>query len=306
MLYKMTLSYSGIVNYGKATLPTADSWGQQMIITRDPPKSIHTRMKTRVGDTSSIAATLAKADDRFCDSINYYARGQNPMVSVSYGESNGSSSGQAYLPYRVARDGAFRPPTWRQEDLLPLSRLPRHRTSVNGNLTQIDYTRRLTDCGGDITKEVRENLMRTSCETKKRISADPNICTPITTLMTKERLPVSADKTNLSFGIYGGECSGEKISKSLVCSKTREPLRPSTTSNKRSTVGTYKSYDYANEDQPSGVKSCTIVPTIESVDYASVLPKTWRETTSTVTYNRLPPSLRARGGYISTDRSRID
>jgi hypothetical protein len=63
--------------------------------------------------------------------INVYARGVNPMVSVSYDNySNNAGSlsaridgiGQASLPYKVQN---VRPPVWRQEDLLPLSRLPR-------------------------------------------------------------------------------------------------------------------------------------------------------------------------------------
>ena len=37
------LSYSGIINYGKATLPSVDSWGTNMNILKDPPKSITTR-----------------------------------------------------------------------------------------------------------------------------------------------------------------------------------------------------------------------------------------------------------------------
>ena len=37
------LSYSGITNYGKATLPSVDSWGTNMNILKDPPKSITTR-----------------------------------------------------------------------------------------------------------------------------------------------------------------------------------------------------------------------------------------------------------------------
>ena len=43
------------------------------------------------------------------------------------GSNNMSAGGrtQAYLPYRVMRDGAFRPPVVTQADLLPLSRLPR-------------------------------------------------------------------------------------------------------------------------------------------------------------------------------------
>ena len=48
----MSFSYSGIVSYGKSTLPSVDSWGQNNNILRDPPKSIHTRRIDKVGQTS--------------------------------------------------------------------------------------------------------------------------------------------------------------------------------------------------------------------------------------------------------------
>ena len=33
----MSLSYSGLVNHGKLTLPSVDTWGTNMNILRDPP-----------------------------------------------------------------------------------------------------------------------------------------------------------------------------------------------------------------------------------------------------------------------------
>ena len=50
------LSYSGIVGYGKVTLPSVESWGTNMNILQDPPKSIVTRRIDRVGETSSITS----------------------------------------------------------------------------------------------------------------------------------------------------------------------------------------------------------------------------------------------------------
>ena len=135
----MSISYHGIVGYGKSTLPSVESWSTNMNILRDPPKSITTRKIDKVGETSEITQMIQESGDRTCETIQVYARGVNPMVSVSY--DNSSNNGgqnqygkatngkQSFLPYRVMRDGAFRPPIRDQRDLLPLSRLPRVWTS---------------------------------------------------------------------------------------------------------------------------------------------------------------------------------
>lgn len=132
----MSISYSGIVGYGKATLPSVESWSSNMNILRDPPKSITTRRVDRVGDTSEITQMIQESGDRACETIKVYARGVNPMVAVSYdnygrngGQNNVNNKTNSFLPYRVMRDGAFRPPIVDQRNLLPLSRLPRAWTS---------------------------------------------------------------------------------------------------------------------------------------------------------------------------------
>ena len=137
----MAISYSAIVNYGKVTLPSVESWSTNMNIMKDPTKSIHTRKIDKVGETSAITSAVDESGDRFCEAINYYARGQNPMVSVSYGQGQHNAT-QAFLPYRIAREGAFRPPIWRQEDLLPLSRLPRIWTQASTQPYQPIFTMR--------------------------------------------------------------------------------------------------------------------------------------------------------------------
>lgn len=108
------------------TLPSVES----VHILRDPPKSIHTRKIERVegGDTHH----LIRADnDRLTESIQRFPRGVNPMVSVMYSGPNAATpssieTSQASLPYKVMRDGVFRPPLQTQEDLLPLSRQKRN------------------------------------------------------------------------------------------------------------------------------------------------------------------------------------
>ena len=94
------ISYSGITNYGKATLPSVGSWGINNNILRDPPKSIHTRRIDKVGQTSEITEMVDESENRSCEAILQFARGVNPMVSVSYdnfsnngGQRSGSVNG---------------------------------------------------------------------------------------------------------------------------------------------------------------------------------------------------------------------
>jgi len=128
-----------------------------MNILRDPPKSVMTRRIDKVGETSSITEMIDQSGNRACEAISLYARGVNPMVSVSYGNAGnnggqragnacgtasvGGAGRQAYLPYRIARDGAFRPPVIRQEQLLPLSRQPRTNTQAFTKRGFVDFSK---------------------------------------------------------------------------------------------------------------------------------------------------------------------
>lgn len=161
-----SLSYSGLTNYGKVTLPSVDSWGTNMNILRDPPKSITTRKIDKVSDTSSITNMVDGSGDRVCEAISLYARGVNPSVSVSYNNfSNNAGSrqgsvlgqGQAYLPYRVARDGAFRPPIVTAYQSMPLSRQPRVNTQAFTNKAFPDFAKKLITPGGKF-REVQDRL----------------------------------------------------------------------------------------------------------------------------------------------------
>lgn len=155
------ISYSGIVNRGKVTLPSVESWGTNMNIIKDPPKSITTRKKERVGDSIALAQSYDSSTDRIQESIRVYARGVNPSVSVSYNNSDGGT--QASLPHTIMKGGAFRPPVLTQEDLLPLSRMPRKRTSTFTNKTHIDYSRRLTQpMSAAKTRQVITNILTTN------------------------------------------------------------------------------------------------------------------------------------------------
>jgi len=124
------LSYSGLKTQPKVTLPSVEMWGTNMNILKDPSRSIHTRRVDKVGDTQSILLAQDESGDRICEMINVYSRGVNPMVSVSYDNYSNNAGTRALanttavsLPYKVEN---VRPPVLRQEDLLPLSRLPRN------------------------------------------------------------------------------------------------------------------------------------------------------------------------------------
>jgi hypothetical protein len=167
------ISYSAIVNSGKITLPSVEAGLGSMNMLRDPPKSIHTSRNDRVGQTSSITEMIDESQNRACEAIKVYARGVNPSVSVSY-NNHGNNGGQrssgitvggqtaAKLPYTIIRDGAFRPPVRRQENLLPLSRLPRAWTTAFSQPGFADFSKKMRVCGTPAeTKEVQNRL--TAC-----------------------------------------------------------------------------------------------------------------------------------------------
>ena len=172
------LSYSGLTNYGRVTLPSVEAGLGSMNILRDPPKSIMTRRIDKVGQTSSITEMIDGSGDRTCEAISVYARGVNPMVSVSYGNSGnnggqgpgivgsdrGSSGnnihgGQAYLPYRIMPGGAFRPPIISQEQLMPLSRQPRKNTKAFTKPGFVDFTKKLLYPGKE-SRHVKQDTLR--------------------------------------------------------------------------------------------------------------------------------------------------
>ena len=157
----MSFSYSALKNRGgTVTLGSVGSWGTNNNIIKDPYRSIHTRRIDKVGENSSITQMIDDSSDRSCEAIRPFARAQNPMVSVSYGNSDGTPS---KLPYTIMKDGAFRPPIRSQRDLLPLSRLPRANTSVETHPEFIDFSKKLRTCGtAEQTIEVHNKIIQTS------------------------------------------------------------------------------------------------------------------------------------------------
>lgn len=176
----MSLSYSCLRTNRNVTLPSVDSWGTNMNILKDPPKSIHTRKIDKVGETQDIVHQIDNSGNRICEQIKVYPRGINPSVSVQYQNFGGKSlnkqycnnqssntekpshSGQAYLPYRVVRDGAFRPPILRQEDTMPLSRLPRIWTYAFTNPEFPNFANKMLCPESKKLREIKKNVVRTN------------------------------------------------------------------------------------------------------------------------------------------------
>ena len=125
------LSYSGLRSSSKITLPSVEMWGTNLNLLKDPPKSVMTRRVDRVGQTQSILEAQDQSGSRIEQNIRQYGLGINQMVEVNYGNMGGRNGGivnplqntpSASLMYKIQ---THRPPVQRQEDLLPLSRLPR-------------------------------------------------------------------------------------------------------------------------------------------------------------------------------------
>jgi hypothetical protein len=163
-------SYSSIVNNGKVTLPSVDTWGTNMNIIRDPPKSIMTRRRDKVGENNDMLKMIDNSD-RSTDAILRFARGVNPSVSVSYSNSGGllqNSGKQAFLPYTINKDGDFKPPVQAPQDLLPLSRLPRNTTFAITNPTMPHYGKVLDNSRNQTTSSsVKQQIISAQVKPKK-------------------------------------------------------------------------------------------------------------------------------------------
>ena len=168
------ISYSALTSYGKSTLPSVEVWNGNFNITKDPPSGIHTRRIIKVGDDNSLLDWGDDSGSRINEMINVYARGNNPMVSVQYSNHGnigsgtmGQDSGGGKLPYRIMNDGAFRPPILRQEDLMPLSRMPRSCTSMSSKRCRVDQTKKIKPDVVEYFKEIHRDLRTVSADTKK-------------------------------------------------------------------------------------------------------------------------------------------
>ena len=167
------LSYSSLTNSGKVTLPSVDSWGTNMNIIRDPPKSIMTRRRDKVGENNDMLQMIDNSD-RSNEAIMRFSRGVNPSVSVSYSNNGGSlqnfGNQQARLPYSINKDGDFRPPVQAPQDLLPLSRMPRNITSAVSNPNMPHFGKELPNSRNVIksTSSVKPQIISSQVRPTKR------------------------------------------------------------------------------------------------------------------------------------------
>ena len=101
---------------------------EQPFIYKDPPKAIFTRKYEPVNEFE--IQTFIRPDSEYADpsrvneSIKYFARGQNPMVEVSYSNAGGAQTNsslgnfQASNPYKIE---VVRPPMYPIETMVPIS-----------------------------------------------------------------------------------------------------------------------------------------------------------------------------------------
>ena len=120
---------------------------EQPLIYKDPPKAIFTRKYEPVNEFE--IQTFIRPDSEYADpsrvneSIQYFARGQNPMVEVSYSNAGGAQTNQslgnfqASNPYKIE---VVRPPMYPIETLVPLSAPRIHQNysiQTNANIAPI-------------------------------------------------------------------------------------------------------------------------------------------------------------------------
>lgn len=162
------ISFSSITDRPKANLDDVSEWYITNTIIKDPPKGITTRRIVKVGENNDLLEAEDDSTDRN-DAITQFARGVNPMVAVEYNNNNTMRTGngfgnrEAFLPYRIMKDGAFRPPIIDIRDLTPLSRQPRNTTSINTSAEFIDFSKSIRPSEEAIRhKEVLNTLPVTS------------------------------------------------------------------------------------------------------------------------------------------------
>jgi hypothetical protein len=181
----MSIQYPKLIH---ATLPSVDAYNGNNEITRDPHKSIFTTKKYKINDHSEITEDIDGSGDRICEVIKKYPRGINQFVTVDY-SNNGTNGGQnrqtsggtsgsveAYLPYRVMRDGAFRPPVRGPKELLPLSRQARLWTPITSTP---GYIKQNIECAASNNKAPRRQIVQTPIQTQTRPVLSKRLDTPL-------------------------------------------------------------------------------------------------------------------------------
>lgn len=192
------ISFSSLRSHPKVTLPSVDNgWLINSSIIKDPPKSITTRRIDKVGQTQMVEEMIEDNGNRICGEIMKFPRGVNPASEYTESIQNivrlpgsnstirdnsnnpltfqtdpgygfhsqfGRGSG-GYLARRIMMyGGAFRPPIMTQEQLLPLSRQPRVRTSCITHPEKINFRATCGQTNLDYSKHIKEYVLQPDCQ----------------------------------------------------------------------------------------------------------------------------------------------
>jgi len=195
------LSYHGLRTHAKATLPSVEMWSTNLNILKDPPKGIHTRRIDKVGQTQSVLLAQDESGDRIQEGIAVYCRGVNPMVAVSFDNySNNGGRGSPFqntqavsLPYKVQ---TVRPPIQRQEDLLPLSRLPRTWFYAYSN-PEFPGVVQATQCN-ETKRSVHDDILHPQATSSKTMNAVGHVPRDAVSRTVHQAIPHMQTDTNLS------------------------------------------------------------------------------------------------------------
>jgi hypothetical protein len=193
------ISFDCLTTSRKTTLPSVDGWGTNLNILQDPTKGVFTRRKDKVGDTQEILLAQDESGDRIAECINVYARGVNPMVGVSYnnygkngGQSGCTKQGGVKLPYRPE---VFRPPVFRQENLMPLSRQPRNwfYAIANPSINKIVHEMTCPEMKSSVNNETNHSNIKTQ---KQYIKHLPQFVDDKNIIQVHEQIETIDFKTN--------------------------------------------------------------------------------------------------------------
>jgi len=151
-------------------------------IKKDRPTGAMIRRKEYVDENVATMEARA-APDRDTDHISVYGKGRNPW-------------GEWGQPYKVARNGAFRPPIVRPTDLLPISRPRRETIGINNRYSaQTDQT--VFSDGIDVKTINPGNKVTASAHTQISRPVDDRTQNSQVTIQQKDPLHTSR-YTNLS------------------------------------------------------------------------------------------------------------
>jgi hypothetical protein len=232
------LSYHGLTTSRKVTLPSVEMWNTNMNILRDPNSGIFTRRNDKVSQTQGVLLQQDDSGDRIAECINVYARGVNPMVSVSYdnysnnaGSFPGRRSQGVKLPYRPE---VFRPPVIRPEQLMPLSRQPRNyfyaltNPSLPNVINQMTCNETKSSINSDLLRPIAPPSYQKNIEKIQPVSTTSNI--------HKDTLQYDAS-TTLKGLRQGVDEFRYMLKKLQTASLVEDPIRTSVQTMKSSNAG---------------------------------------------------------------------